>query len=98
MFNIIDHSSGFKADFILLKNEPFRLTEFERRLESNFPGIPIYTVTPEDLLISKLIWIQEIQSSVQMEDIKNLRGVENLDWKYINDWIKILKLNTFNLL
>src|SRR5271156_2226861 len=23
MFNIIDHASGFKADFMVLKNEPF---------------------------------------------------------------------------
>jgi hypothetical protein len=29
MFNIIDHASGYKADFVILKNEPFRQTEFQ---------------------------------------------------------------------
>lgn len=97
MFNIIDYNSGFKADFVILKNEPFRQTEFSRRKETDFEGIPIYLATPEDLLISKLIWIQEIQSNLQIDDIKNLAAIEELDWTYINNWVKSLKLNTFNL-
>jgi hypothetical protein len=31
MFNIIDHHSGFIADFVVLKDEPFRQEEFNRR-------------------------------------------------------------------
>src|SRR5580765_1302496 len=27
MFNIIDHKSGYKADFVVLKNEAFRIAE-----------------------------------------------------------------------
>ena len=98
MFNIIDHASGFKADFVILKNELFRQTEFERRVKLEFEGLPIYVVTPEDLLLSKLVWIQEYQSAVQKEDIKNLSLKENLDWPYIHFWIKTLNLNTFDLL
>lgn len=98
MFNIIDHATSFKADFIILKTQPFRQKEFERRMKADFFGLPIYIATVEDLLLSKLIWIQEIQSSVQMEDIKNLLLVEGLDWNHIRYWIESLKLNTFNLL
>ena len=58
----------------------------------------IYLVSVEDLLLSKLIWIQELQSGVQMEDIKNLSQLETLDWNYINEWIKKLNLQTFNLI
>jgi len=97
MFNIIDHASGFKADFIILKDEPFRQTEFDRRVQADFFGIPIYIVTAEDLLLSKLIWIQKIQSNIQMEDIKNLTAL-NLDWEYINKWIENLELHTFELI
>jgi hypothetical protein len=97
MFNIIDHASGFKADFIILKNEPFRKTEFERRLEIEFEGMSVNVVSAEDLLLSKLIWIQELQSAVQMEDIKNLSTKKDLDWTYIDSWIKSLNLNTFDL-
>jgi hypothetical protein len=98
MFNIIDHASGFKADFVELKDEPFRQNEFTRRISMEYFGKIIYVVSPEDLVISKLIWIQDIQSAVQMEDIKNFVTTENLDWNYINLWVSKLKLNSFNLL
>src|SRR5215203_6424500 len=42
MFNIIDYASGFKADFMLLKNEPFRQTEFERKARLEFEGMTIF--------------------------------------------------------
>lgn len=98
MFNIIDHASGFKADFMVLKNEAFRQEEFNRRKKVDFLDKPIYVVSPEDLLISKLIWIQDFQSPQQMEDIKNLTAIEQLDWSYINKWVTELRLNSFNLL
>jgi hypothetical protein len=98
MFNIIDHATGFKADFVVLKSEPFRQNEFTRRIPMEFFGKTIYVVSPEDLIISKLIWIQELQSAIQMADIRNLVISENLDWEYINLWIGKLNLNTFSLL
>ena len=97
MFNIIDHSSGFKADFVILKDEPFRQTEFNRKTKFDFYGVTVFIVSPEDLLLSKLIWIQDFQSTLQMEDIKNLALLPYLDWNYIRSWIQSLKLNTFKL-
>ncbi|MNC88491.1 hypothetical protein D3C83_43080 [compost metagenome] len=58
----------------------------------------IYVVSVEDLLLSKLIWIQEIKNNTQMDDIEKLSRNKELDWNYINRWIKKLKLNTFNIL
>ena len=98
LFNIIDHNSGYKADFVILKNEEFRQTEFNRRKEVEFLGKKIYLVAVEDLLLSKLIWIQELQSVLQMDDIKNLCEIDSLDWEYIKHWIEKLRLNTFNLI
>ena len=98
MFNIIDHATGFKADFVVLKDDPFRQEEFRRRLKVIYYGKTIYVVSPEDLLLSKLIWIQEFQSAIQIEDIRNPTVVDNLDWTYISKWVKQLKLRTFNLI
>ena len=98
IFNIIDHATSYKADFIVLKKESFHETEFKRRHEVDFSGVNVFVISPEDLLISKLAWIQELQSGIQTEDIKTLLKVENLDLNYIQFWIKKLKLNTFNLL
>jgi hypothetical protein len=97
MFNIIDHKSSYKADFMILKDEPYRLTEFDRRKKVNFLEMSVYIVSPEDLLISKLIWVQQVQSGLQMEDIKALVELPEMDWVYIRKWINILKLHNFNL-
>jgi hypothetical protein len=61
-------------------------------------GKSIYVVSVEDLIISKLIWIQDRQSVIQMEDIRNLAFIENLNRKYLSKWIIALKLNTYNLI
>jgi len=98
MFNIIDHKSNYKADFVILKHEPFRKEEFSRRTRVDFQELEIFLVTAEDLLLSKLIWIQELQSGLQMEDIRQLNRIKNLDRGYINQWISALRLNTFELL
>lgn len=98
MFNIIDHNSGFKADFVILKNEDFRQVEFSRKITLEYFGKKISVVSVEDLLISKLIWIQDFNSNIQEEDIRNLSEYENLDNEYIQKWIKKLRLKTFDLI
>lgn len=97
IFNIIDHKSGFKADFVVRKNDEYRLLEFERKRKMDFYGLDIFVVSPEDLLISKIIWIQHWQAAVQMEDIKNLLSLPELDNGYVTKWVSHLRLNTFNL-
>ncbi len=98
MFNIIDHKSNYKADFVILKDEPFRQEEFSRRRSIDFLDMKIYIVSPEDLLLSKLIWIQELQSALQKEDIKLLAKIDSLDLSYVKSWIQKLKLNTFGII
>src|SRR5882724_9635554 len=36
MFNIIDHKSSFKADFVVLKDEEYRQEEFHRRVKLDY--------------------------------------------------------------
>lgn len=98
MFNIIDDKSGYKADFMILKDELYRQTEFERRNLVIVFDMPLYIVSPEDLLISKLFWIQQLQGDLQIADIKALAKLPQLDWAYIRHWVATLKLNTFSLL
>ena len=97
MFNIIDHQSEYKADFILMKEDDYGIEAFNRRNEMEYFGRAFFLITAEDLLISKIKWIQEIQTAVQMSDITNLCKLETLDWVYINKWLQKLKLKTFNL-
>ena len=57
----------------------------------DFFDTSLFVVSAEDLLLSKLIWIQQIQSTVQIDDIKNLALIESLDWPYIHTWLDLLK-------
>lgn len=98
MFNIIDHKSFYKADFVILKNEAYRIKEFERRRQMDFLDMKISIVSPEDLFLSKLIWIQQLKSEQQILDIKLLAEIRELDWNYIRSWIKELKLDTFGII
>ena len=83
MFNIIDEQSGFKVDFIIKKSTTFREEEFTRRKKIDFFGKKIYVVALEDLILSKLIWIQQLQSEKQLRDISMLLLNKDLDKNYL---------------
>ncbi|MBN2893275.1 MAG: hypothetical protein JXL97_15495 [Bacteroidales bacterium] len=97
MFNVIDFETGFKIDFIIRKNTEYRKHEFERRQKTKITDFNVWIVSPEDLIISKIEWIQKLQSDKQINDLINLLAINNIDKKYIKTWCQKLKLNTFNL-
>lgn len=98
MFNIIDHKSGYKIDFVLRKDTEYRFIEFSRKIRTDTFGFETWVVSAEDLLLSKLIWIQPYQSKQQTEDIENLWQYPDLDKVYVLKWCSLLNLNTFNIL
>lgn len=98
MFNIIDHQSGYKVDFIIKQHSLYEMVKFNNRKTVIFEQVPISVCSPEDLVISKLQWIQELQSERQMNDIKALLQYPNLNKYYILQWIQELQLQTFGLI
>jgi hypothetical protein len=98
MFNVIDHRSGFKMDFIIKKNTEYRKLEFSRRIKKMLLDIPVWVVSPEDLVISKIAWIQELQSDKQSQDIRMLMLLPSIDKDFVNLWCKNLDLKTFGLI
>jgi hypothetical protein len=98
MFNVIDNGSGFKIDFIVRKNTDFHRNEFNRRQQKRAFGFKPWVVSIEDLIISKLNWIQDLKSDTQISDIENLLSVPDIDKEYIEKWCEKLNLNTYNLI
>lgn len=98
MFNVIDHRSGLKIDFIIKKDTEYRKLEFSRRTRRLVDDIPVWMVSVEDLIISKLDWIQQLQSDKQINDIQMLLTLPGIDRDYISSWSEKLKLDTFDLL
>jgi len=96
-FNIIHFKTGLKIDFWLTKKEPYKILEFKRRLKKKIFGKEIYIISPEDLILSKLMWHKESESTRHFEDIEGILKISKVDLNYIKKWaekqstIKILK-------
>lgn len=91
-FNIIDPESGLKVDFFISKNDAFEKECFKRSVYQNL-GHKINFTSPENLIISKLIWYRESESTRQLEDIKSVMDIQNkLDQRYLALWINKLGL------
>ena len=97
MFNVIDHRSGLKMDFIVRKDTEYRRLEFSRKIQKLLEDIPVWMVSPEDLIISKIEWIQQLQSDKQSRDISMLSTIPGINKDYILFWCNKLNLKTFGL-
>lgn len=98
IFNIIDHKTGFKIDFIIRKDTKYYRLAFNRRKRIKELEMELWVISLEDLIIAKIIWIQEYQSEKQILDIENLLLNPDKDIIYIKEWCSNLKLRTLNLL
>jgi hypothetical protein len=83
-----------KVDCIVRKDSEYRRTEFARQRRGPIEGHEVALVAPEDLIISKLDWMRETRSEVQLGDVRNLlRSVPDLDEPYLAHWTERLGLD-----
>lgn len=87
-FNIIHFKSGLKIDFWLVKKDPYRISEFKRRLKKKIFGKDIFIISPEDLILSKLLWYKESESTRHLEDVQSILKISKVDLSYIKNWAK----------
>ena len=93
MFNLIYNRYVIKLDFIIKKSSAYQNTEFSNRKQVLIDQCPMWMVSAEDLVISKLLWAKESHSEMQLKDVANLMDtVDNLDSEYIDNWIRELDL------
>lgn len=98
-FNFIHPGAGLKVDFWILKNTAFDRERIKRRVKRKLANTILFFISPEDLILSKLLWYKESESTRQLEDIESvLRIQKKLNWRYLQKWamvhstLKILKL------
>ncbi|MFH1717738.1 MAG: DUF6036 family nucleotidyltransferase [Planctomycetota bacterium] len=93
MFNLIHNQFVIKIDFIVKSSSPYRQAEFSRRTQVLIEQSPMWFVSAEDLVISKLIWAKDSHSEMQLRDVANLVGTAGrLDMEYIGRWVRELGL------
>ena len=98
-FNIIHLQTFFKADLFLLARTDFAREEFTRRLQRPLEGIPeaqISVATPEDTVLSKLVWYRQggEASELQWRDVNGILKTQGkrLDFAYLKHWADKLRI------
>lgn len=91
-FNFIDGNTGLKVDFFVKKPDEFLHSQFKRRKIKKVGSRKIKFASPEDLILSKLLWGNASGSSLQMDDVKSVFKIsgKNLDKDYLIKWADTL--------
>jgi hypothetical protein len=90
--NIIHLEKVIKVDFIIRKNQEYRILEFNKRKKKKLEDQEISVVSLEDLIISKLYWAKDSFSEMQIKDIVSLMDLD-FDMNYVNEWCARLGLD-----
>ena len=87
LFNLIHSAAIVKVDFVVRKDTPYRQEEFRRRRSALIDDHPIWVVSAEDLVLSKLLWAKDTRSELQLNDVRHIIAAQSgLDWPYVELW------------
>jgi len=87
-FNMLDEQSALKADFWLLRDDPFEQTAFGRRLQIVLFDVSAWIATAEDVILHKLYWNRLTPSERRLGDAAGVYAVQadSLDANYLQQW------------
>lgn len=73
-FNVIQPTTGAKVDLVPLPRDPFTRAAFQRRqrLEYDQAGNSATFITPEDIILAKLLAFQETKSDKHLRDVRGV--------------------------
>jgi len=91
MFNLIHLEKAVKIDCIVRNQTDFERLKFANRRQVTIGDLIFWTITKEDLILSKLNWAKSSASEMQIKDVANLIAGE-YDFTYVQKWIKELNL------
>jgi hypothetical protein len=90
-FNLIHLATMVKVDLMVRKPTQYRMLEFSRRIRHDVEGVPVWVVSKEDLILSKLDWSRDSESDRQIADVRNLLAT-GCDQAYLQQWAQHLQL------
>ena len=73
-------------DFVIKKDNEFARLEIQRAIKKDFHGQKVYFISPEDLILIKLLWYKNSGSTRHWEDAESILKITEVDLKYIKDW------------
>ncbi|MFC1677401.1 hypothetical protein ACFL3G_10125 [Planctomycetota bacterium] len=89
-FNIIHQPTGFKADIYPKGNDKLHLWAFSRRQKIDLSGVSVWIAPPEYVILRKLEYFREGQSSKHLNDIKQMLTISSdvIDQKLLQEKIE----------
>jgi len=94
--NLIDSDTGLKVDLSVLERTPYYDGVLTRRTLVAFgpKGPSFFAVTPEDIILMKLLWRRESRSEKQWRDALGVAKVQGtrMDWNYLWDQAEHLQI------
>lgn len=80
--------SPFVCELFVRSDDPHDRERFSRRERVDLLGRPAFVASAEDMIVTKLRWVQEAHRSKDREDIRNILAVRaaDLDWIYLRRW------------
>lgn len=91
MFNLLHQESVVKIDCVIRKDTEFQKKAFANRKKIKFGDFEVWTISKEDLILSKLHWAKDTKSEMQLRDVANMLRTE-YDENYVQTWAKNLKV------
>jgi hypothetical protein len=95
-FNAIHRTLVYKVDFWFSTGNAFDVSRLGRALKLEVvPGIIARVATPEDTVISKLLWLQQGATERSTEDIRGILRAHpgRLDLDYLDSMVRQLELD-----
>jgi hypothetical protein len=92
-FNAIHLEYAFKVDLWLLKDSPYDAACFERRLLGVIFGREVWVSSPEDVILSKLLWYRAAPVlDRQLQDVIEVYEIQEpyLEQDYLHGWASAL--------
>jgi hypothetical protein len=93
-FNIIHHTTGFKADIYLSRNHPYFFWAIAHARRAPTPTGEITIAPPEYVILHKLDFYRESGHPRHLRDIAGMLEQQNLDQEFLNTAVKELGLTT----
>ena len=79
MFNVVETTTGWKADLIVAPDDAFAVAAFARRRPISALGVTLVGISPEDLVLSKLRWAATTDSERQIRDAFGVLAIHRTD-------------------
>jgi hypothetical protein len=87
MFSVVHREALQKVDIIVRDDRDYEVEKFERSRRVEVDDQPMWMISPEDLVLSKLVWAKDSPSELQVRDVRAVIALQpRLDWVYLDRW------------